>query len=224
MTKDQLGFDGRELIVCQAFFSIKNQVYLVLDTDKKKKVLKIFQSKESLVNEKENLHRFSTASPQVLEESDGALLMEYIPGSNLLDLYIELEKSGAGVEKLASQIKNTLQRLYDLAPGYRLGDMNLRNFILDEKTGFIRFVDYEESCLGKKEEDAGRLLAFLLTYRPIDTNWKRSFVVFLAKQLVCSGQDAELIRHYALDELQAISRRRNIPMVYLPLEFPRRIS
>lgn len=224
MTDAHRWFNGRKIAVCETFFSIKNQVYLVLDTDNKKKILKVFRTRESLLAEKENLYRFSPLSPPIFEESEAALLMEYIAGRNVLDLYLELEKVEADVEKLAKQLNQSLQCLYDLAPGYRLGDINLRNFIFDVKRDMIRFVDYEESCLGEQEEDAGRLLAFLLTYRPVDTEWKRKFVVCLAKLLVCSGQNIDLICYYAQDELESISKRRKNSLVYLPAEFPKSIS
>jgi predicted Ser/Thr protein kinase len=211
-----LGFAGRRLTVKQEFFSIKNRVYLIQDTDDEEKVLKIFRDRSVLEKEKENLKRFSPISPRVLDESEESLLLEYIPGRNLLDIYVQLEADGGDAGALLEQIASVLERLYVLSPGYRLGDINLRNFILEDKSGLLRFVDFEEACLGQTEEDVGRMLAFLLTYRPVDTEWKRDFVIRLAERLIQSGQDAGLIHHYAEDELEAIAKRRSIPLVKLP--------
>jgi hypothetical protein len=216
MKASYLEFAGRRLTVKQEFFSIKNQVYLIQDTDDDEKVLKIFRDRRVLEKEKENLKRFSPTSPGILAESEESLLLEYIPGRNLLDIYVQLEADGGDAEALAVQIASILKRLYVLSPGYRLGDVNLRNFIQEDKSGLLRFVDFEDACLGETEEDAGRMLAFLLTYRPVDTEWKKAFVICLAERLIQSGQDAGLIHQYAEDELEAIARRRSIPLVKLP--------
>lgn len=212
---------GRRLMVRHRFFSLKNMVLLVADQTGKEMVYKCFvKGRPSLVREKANLLRFAPESPALFGESEDALLLEYIEGENLLDVYVRLEEEGLAGTEVLDNLVGSLGRLYRKSPGYRLGDMNLRNFILEKDNGRIRFVDYEEASVGKREEDAGRLMAFLLTYRPVDTVWKRTFVSHLTERLVLSGLDGTLIRHYAEDELTAISHRRRMEKIMLPEGFP----
>ena len=108
--------------------------------------------------------------PRVLYRADGELYLEYISGRTLLEALESSEKEGKPFDDEIRLLVEFLKEFYSRMPGMRYGDVNLRNFILNE--ALIYGVDLEEVTWGEAETDIGRAAAFLITYRPGFTNYK----------------------------------------------------
>lgn len=210
------------------FKSRKNEVYLV---DLKKAdetvipaVLKKYigsrenKDKEALLLKllaKEGL----TVSKIYFEGSDH-IILEYIYGKTLLDRIIDLEfnqdnhinneESYLIFFKLIKWL-NDFYRITEkvFGKGYIFGDINFRNFIIQDE---IYGIDLEDSnCRGYREEDGGRLCAYLLTYSPPFTKWKllaaRQAVKIMTHEF---GYNKKLLKEEMNKELYEIQKRRNI--------------
>ncbi len=97
--------------------------------------------------------------PEVLAARDGVILMQYIPGENLVDS-LNRTFSGRTVEKIA----NWYYAFHVLTKSVK-GDPILRNFML-AKDGLVGF-DFEESGPGPWVKDIGGICASMLDTRPV---------------------------------------------------------
>ena len=147
-----------------------------------------------------------------LTSVEGALLtMEYVAGITLTD---EIERAERGQSSfspgtLAGLIADWFVRFYAALPdGVRRGDVNCRNFILTEE-GRLFSVDFESLPQGRKEEDLGRLAAYILTYDPPYTEYKLKLVDELTNRF---AELFDVDRAFALDaqaeEIKNINQRR----------------
>ncbi len=166
------------------------------------------------------LHQRGLAVPQLLLAKPRYLVMQYIAGETLVDYLEGAEQrlplsphilQGA-VRPLAQQLAAWLRRFYRITAdsfGHAtiMGDVNLRNFLLCD--GRVYGVDFEDARPGDIAEDAGRILAFALTYDPAFTPWKRAVVEELSLAFREMLQlPAEPLQRAMEAELKAIRRRR----------------
>lgn len=155
--------------------------------------------------------------PRVIYTGQSHFLMEYIPGSTLLEYVCQLEKdqvSLAETKPVFRGLAHWLKKFYktEESSSTILGDLNFRNFILS-KGDVIYGIDFEDCREGVIEEDIGRLCAFGLTYCPEFTDWKlntyRYLFHFLVEELKL---DDRIVKEYFLKELNAIKERRGLPI------------
>jgi hypothetical protein len=170
--------------------------------------------------------------PCIYYEGDTFLIIEFLGEKTLLDYIIEKEKDGhetgggtnddasSGVNKPVFEIDyrpiaDSLRYIIDfnnyfkdnfLKP-YILSDMNLRNFI---STGGKTYrIDFEDCREGHVEEDAGKFIAFFLTYKPEFTSWKQDKAKLM--QIYCVenlGMNEARLKEEVEKELQAMKKRR----------------
>ncbi|NLZ93601.1 MAG: hypothetical protein GX922_06275 [Firmicutes bacterium] len=167
------------------------------------------------------LYAEGLAVPKIIAAGDGHLILEYLPGKNLLTWFEEQEKEAQqpaineGITTVLEQLASWLADFYNIMHrkyGYSivLNDVNLRNFIVIEEKIFG--LDFEDCCAGTKEEDLGRLCAFILTYDPVFTFWKYQFVLaikdIIVKKLNLSW---DVVFEEIEKELQRMSQRRQRP-------------
>ena len=151
--------------------------------------------------------------PKVCANSGAVLKMQYIPGVPLPDLIETLENcwTVADAKMLALKLIAWFRDFYGAVKtdetGEIRGDVNGRNFIFDEVHCWG--VDFEERVYGTKEQDIGRLIAFVLTYDPPETTLKNALADIILRDAVLElgvcGQ--EVCRQRDL-ELDAMRRRR----------------
>ena len=98
---------------------------------------------------------------------------------------------------------------YAAAPaGARRGDVNCRNFILTPAGGLYG-VDFESLPAGDKETDLGRLTAYILTYEPPYTIFKKRLSAALTDAFTdMFGADRGLSLREQAAELDAMRLRR----------------
>ncbi|NLZ39274.1 MAG: hypothetical protein GX893_06675 [Firmicutes bacterium] len=187
-------------------------------------MIKIYTHPRSLSKEAQimqALYDEGLAVPKIIASGANYLVLEYIQGKNLLTWFEEQEKKAqkpAGSKEITSVLEQwalwfadfygILHRKY----GYSiiLNDVNLRNFIVTEQEIFG--FDFEDCRTGKKEEDLGRLCAFILTYDPIFTFWKYQFVLAIKDIIVKSlNLSWETVFKEIKKELECMKERRQRP-------------
>jgi len=152
----------------------------------------------------EQLKKAEVNVPQVYSQNGAVLKMEYIPGKTLPDLIEEYEASAAMGELSYNEAAMEIVKWFDdfyhaVSIGEIRGDVNGRNFIFYNNQCWG--VDFEERIYGTKEQDMGRLIAFVLTYDPPHTTVKTAFtnsllyhgvnVLKLDAQEICRWRDLE---------------------------------
>ena len=139
------------------------------------------------------------------------MVTEYIEGPLLLDVFF--------CEPLLKMFGDDLERLYralgQVDAGMVLGDMNLRNFILNRERNRIYRVDLESAGVGAVAEDLGKLCAFCLTYDPPFTQNKMEITRALLHHLVAKLEaPVGQVREEVLLELLRIEGRRRMTVPY----------
>lgn len=198
-------------IVKKRFFSRRNDVYLI--NARCKNGLSIEFVYKSYVwgdieNEYNALKRLVDLHvPRILTRGQSSMCMEYIPGETLLQCLENAEMQKRPFYEYIDLLVRFLQDIYTTIPGKIYGDVNLRNFILTGEG--LWGVDLEESCTGNISADIGKAAAFILTYRPAETEYKFKTVSYLIERscniFSVSKQD---IDHEKEFELAAMKKRR----------------
>lgn len=167
------------------------------------------------------LKKEGVSVPQVYCFDERTIIMEYIEGKNIVDI---IEETEARVNEFkSSDIELIIQIFVDLfvwlnnfykvikdvyGEDFIFGDVNLRNFIVSDK---IYGIDFEDCNIGWREEDGGRLCAFILTYTPCFSSFKINLVTELYEVLINNFYyDSVKLKKEIIKELYNISRRRNI--------------
>ena len=212
--------------VIKKFKSKKNSVFLLeLDSDlweNKKVVVKKYSSSEQ--NRKQEisvlkkLYKHQLNVPQLYYQGKNIIVLEYIKGELLIELLFSKEYKANGI---SGEINLVLNKLADWFFNYYrimnsnnrlttiLGDVNLRNFIFSQQE--IYGFDFESCQKGIFEQDIGRLCAFILTYDPMFTDWKKKLVHKLKKIMIEKLKlDCKTLASEFKKELWAIEQRRNI--------------
>jgi len=157
--------------------------------------------------------------PKVISQENNILKLEYVKGTTITDFieYMEFNLKPSNLsqlEYLAECIISWLNDFYNAVnynkTGEIRGDINLRNFIFDNIHCWG--IDFEEQIFGTKEQDIGRMLAFILCYHPPNTYIKNLFVEKLLNKAIAElSLDQSKILKWRVHELEAINIRRSTP-------------
>lgn len=142
--------------------------------------------------------------PRLISQGENLLVMEYVEGITLTEA-IERE-----TPNLAEPLTDWFASFYAAMPeGVCRGDVNCRNFILTPDRQLVG-VDFEDLPAGCKETDLGRLTAFILTYDPPYSDYKKRLAQELIERFSKRfGLDPEHVRLEHERELEAMRRRRS---------------
>ena len=154
-------------------------------------------------------------TPAIFYRKEALLVMEFLGDDTLLDYITAEEQESKRIsledcsdpESLKDRyspladaciyihdFNKTLQKRYGRS--FVFNDMNLRNFLIPGNRMYR--VDFEDCREGLIEEDIGKFVAFLLTYKPAFTYWK-----------LCIS---ECIKKYCTDILSLDKDRINLQM------------
>lgn len=199
--------------------SKRNQVHRVIG-DNDKYISKGFSDIESFKREvKVNniLKQEACKVPDILKKEEITVLYEDLGDITLLDWYEEEErKDSVNYSNMVYILANWMKEFYSATSKhykdtYTINDINFRNFIVNN--GEIYGIDFEQSKFGKIETDAGRLIAFALTYEPIMTEWKIVFSKILLNILIETlNIDKGLTIEERDRELREIEMRRGVKL------------
>ena len=161
--------------------SKRNEVFRIVE-EGKSYILKRFTDQKDMKREIEILELLNNKGikvPLILGMKENALFLEDLGTNTLLEWYETQEKKkllsyGEMLRKLLEWIK----QFYSVTSEYYeeqmiLTDINFRNFILKDEE--IYGIDFEQVQPGRIEVDAGKIVAFALTYEPVMTKWKWCF-------------------------------------------------
>lgn len=162
--------------------------------------------------------------PRLYYVGESFLILEFLGRKNLLDYILEEEnkeytqigksdsKSGLSNYKplldalgFITDFNNYMKAIKNRS--YILCDMNFRNFILVSDRIFR--VDFEDCREGEVEEDAGKFIAFFLTYKPEFTHWKKQLAASIQKHCITHlHMNGKLLEEEILKEFNSMKSRR----------------
>ena len=129
------------------------------------------------------LYRCGVRVPRLISCKDDWLAMDYVESRTLVE-YIDSCEIGAERvphETIIDNVSVWFESFYDAVQnGIIRGDVNCRNFLLTPN-GSVFGVDFEGPFIGKREDDLGRILAYILTYKPQYTPFKTRFADMLCR-------------------------------------------
>ena len=194
--------------------SKRNNVFRIVE-DEGIYILKKFENHENYIREKEVLSILKKEGvnvPSIIKAEENYLYLEDLGEVNFLEWYEEQEKNNAldisMVYNLCSWFKDFYSAVFEFyKKQFILYDVNFKNFIICDNK--VYGIDFEQVKPGHIEEDAGRLVAFGLTYNPSMTEWKMDFrnilINILSNEL---NIEKEKIISEENKELAAIKKRR----------------
>lgn len=145
------------------------------------------------------LHHAGVSVPRVIAAHEHLLILALLPGQALPDV---IEHGGYEPAQLAHALCDWFAAFAQACPGMSRGDVNGRNFLWDGTR--VHAVDFEHPLQpGSPAHDAGRLAAFLATYRTAHTAKQAELVHAFMQR---SGYPA----HAFLAELVAMQQRRKL--------------
>lgn len=162
--------------------------------------------------------------PRLYYAGESFLILEFLGRKNLLDYILEEEnkvynqirksdsKPGLSNYKpfldalgFITNFNNYMKAIKNRS--YILHDMNFRNFILVSDRIFR--VDFEDCREGEVEEDAGKFIAFFLTYKPEFTSWKKKLAASIKKHCITNlHMNGKLLEEEILKEFDSMKSRR----------------
>ncbi|WP_026393886.1 RIO1 family regulatory kinase/ATPase [Acetobacterium malicum] len=176
--------------VLRQFKSKKNRVQLI-EISAGQQVIRLIEKTftEAVALKKELsmlnlLHEMAFSVPECLGQFDRVLLYEYLGGMTLCekleiaevcepDLFSGPVNRDNEITELFKKTIDWLDQLHQKT-GLTFYDINLRNFIV--RDNLVYAIDYEDFSKLKPVVDYGRLLAFILTYKPVFTEWKKALI------------------------------------------------
>lgn len=198
--------------------SKRNHVQRIISDDSSF-VSKLFYDENNFNKEIELLSimdRSGAKVPKILKSSKQELIMEDLGDFTLLSWYEKLEKQNSyDYEHIIIKLCHWLKNFYSITFGYFkqsyiVFDVNFRNFIIFNSD--VYGIDFEQSCVGTIETDAGKLAAFALTYDPSYTEWKLKFhdklIEILSRELNIKKEAILLEEQKEMDAIK--KRRKNI--------------
>jgi len=147
----------------ERFKSKKNRVFRI-EVDGEDRVLKIFSSMRRLDREYNVLRllqdNLDVPSIYEIDRKNRFIIMEFLPGENLCD-FVNLKSSEK--TKVMNRLAEWFLDFHSFFRDRRIirGDSILRNFIVDEEK--LYGLDFEESRIGKVEEDLAEMCISILT-------------------------------------------------------------
>ncbi|MFO7991391.1 MAG: phosphotransferase [Thermoplasmata archaeon] len=197
-----------EWVILEKYASKKNNVFKI-EYGGNRYVVKRFSDefKEGMEREKEVLTRCMESGvhvPRIIEYRHGSLVMEYIPGDDCKNSF--LDRGVDGKKELLAKVAGWL---FDFHKAFefkgRRGDSILANFILSRRD--IYGIDFEESVEGDYLRDIGDLCTSVLRLKPAFTESRFSMVrYFLDEYFTRSGRDEVDINEQLVGSLLHYSR------------------
>ncbi|WP_281817646.1 RIO1 family regulatory kinase/ATPase domain-containing protein [Vallitalea longa] len=206
----------------KTFKSRKNKVELIYDIDNgmklvRKEYLNLEHCKKKETSILRILEKHNVKVPRIIYENNNMIYMTYISDVTLLDYFLLIENDividkDKAIIDIFKKVFSWLEQYYQITfeyMGRRLifYDINFRNFLI--KDDIIYGIDFEDSISGSKEIDGGRFCAYLLTYKPILTEWKINITAKVIDLLVDDFKyDRKSLLNEIKKELDKINFRR----------------
>lgn len=145
---------------------------------------------------------------RVLSIDGRTLVLSELPGITLVDCLSQQEAARQPLwdvwDKLAAWLIG-----FHRHTGFVMTDVNLRNFLYDEKSQTLYGLDFEECAPGSLLEVAAGIAAFIRTYAPANTPLKQEISQYILTLFArdCSLDLDELFRESGRQEATILERR-----------------
>ena len=162
--------------------SKRNSVYRI-NNNSKTYIVKKFNDINYMLIEAEilNILLHSKASvPKIISVSNDEVILEDLGDITFLDWLVKEEKnSSVSYHKMIIKLLGFLQKFYKATNEYYgkqyiINDINLRNFLVNNNK--VYGIDFELCKEGRIEADIGKMIAYIITYDPVATDWKFKFI------------------------------------------------
>ncbi|MBQ9992350.1 MAG: hypothetical protein IJP33_02845 [Firmicutes bacterium] len=159
-----------------------------------------------------NLLRYYKVNvPRILASNDAGILLEYIEGENLCELFAKAEKDNDYAEEIIVALARWFKGYYDATGGKSRGDINLRNFIYDSANSRLYGIDFENTNFRSPIYDVGDLLAYLINYEPAFTGWKCEWIKRVAAAFIMElNLRSDQVREQYRQALRDLEIRRSV--------------
>lgn len=192
--------------------SRRNSARLV-QTDAGRFVVKTFSEKGSFQKELQ-IYRLlqgkDVPCAKVIRADNKTLVLSELPGQNLVECLQQQEQTGMPVWEVWEKLVAWLTA-FQRHTGFVMTDVNLRNFLYDEKTKILCGLDFEECGVGSMVIPAARVAAFIRTYKPENTALKQEISQYVLNLFAqsCSLEFDVLFRESRRQEVKILERRKN---------------
>lgn len=192
--------------------SRRNSASLV-QTDAGRVVIKTFAEEASFQKELQIyrlLQNKDLPCAKVISADNKTLVLSELPGQNLVECLEQQERTGRPLweawEKLVAWL-TAFQR----HTGFTMTDVNLRNFLYDEKTKMLYGLDFEECSVCSMIVPAASVAAYIRTYSPENTPLKQEISQYVLKLFAknCEMEVESLFLETARQEEKILTRRKN---------------
>ncbi len=192
--------------------SRRNNVSLI-QTDAGRFVIKTFWEEGAFQKE---LHIYSLLQDKdvpcakVIRADNKTLMLSELPGQTLVDCLEEQEQTGIPVWDVWEKLVRWLVA-FQRQTGFVMTDVNLRNFLYDEKSKILYGLDFEECSAGSMIISAASVAAFIRTYTPENTPLKREISEYVLQMFAqnCEMEVESLALETARQEAKILARRKN---------------
>lgn len=145
---------------------------------------------------------------RVLEVRDKTLLLSRLPGKTLVDCLEAQEQAGQIQWSVWEKLVNWLGDFHRLT-GFSMTDVNLRNFLYDEKKDTLYGLDFEECRQEELVIPAAAVAAFIRTYKPENTPLKQEISQYILTLFARSyGLEVEALLSQTGRQEQILLKRR----------------
>ena len=203
--------------------SKRNHVCL-MEYHGKRYVVKDMQDKklwEKEIQLLQQLSRDGNLVPDIIDAEYPYIILEYLDGKLLLDVFEEYEMKCSREfenQKLIDMWLEWLEGFYESSHSlygepYICLDINFRNYMLKEMNHQLVMYgfDFEQCRPGVIETDIGRMMAFALMYHPAKTRWKQQFIDLLENMAIEKfNLNKDIVQKEYEQELLIMQTRRNI--------------
>jgi len=194
------------------YTSRRNSVGLV-QTDAGRFVVKTF-SEEGPFQKELQIYRLlqdkNIPCAKVIRAENKTLVLSELPGQNLVECLEQQERTGVPVwdvwEKLVEWLIAFAQHT-----GFMMTDVNLRNFLYDEKTNTLYGLDFEGCDVCSMVMPAASVAAFIRTYKPENTLLKQEISQYVLNLFAknCAIDADRLFLESKRQETMLLQRRKN---------------
>ena len=136
-------------IILEKYKSRRNSTVLV-QTDTGRAVVKTFSEEEAFQRELQ-IYRLledkDLPCAKVIQAENRTLILSELPGKNLVDCLMQQEETGTPVWEVWEKLVAWLTAFFRHT-GFVMTDVNLRNFVYDEKENVLYGLDFEQCSTG----------------------------------------------------------------------------
>ena len=192
--------------------SRRNSARLV-QTDGGRVVIKTFAEEESFQKELQ-IYRLlqdkDLPCAKVIRAENNTLVLSELPGQDLVECLEQQERTGQPVWEVWDKLVAWLTA-FARHTGLLMADVNLRNFLYDEKTKILYGLDFEQCEPCDMMIPAARIGAYIRTYKPENTPIKQEISQYVLG-LFAQNWELEadtLLQESERQETMLLQRRKN---------------